>query len=195
MLSLLSVLMQGLMGSLIWSLQLYFYRDQYIYEYNFGTAKERPILSTRESLSCFEHLLPSLTACCAGRRSSSVPSNVPGPRTLSYNSANKLQHCVLLYTDQDGSYELYVFPKDKESAGTGGGDKGESKGQEARAWDSEAMALRGYGKCAVWVSRNRFAVLDKQRQVRVRFAVPSAPGVLGIDLCPIACPLYSHRST
>ncbi|KAJ7564293.1 hypothetical protein O6H91_02G011500 [Diphasiastrum complanatum] len=64
-----------------------------------------------------------------------------GPRTLAYNPA---ESAVLICSDVDGgSYELYVIPKD-----TGG----KSETQEAK---------RGLGASAVFVARNRFAVLDK----------------------------------
>jgi len=99
----------------------YFYKDQYIYEYVYKTGRENPILSTR--------------------RRGSMESE---PRTLSYNSSNKSQHCVLL--SNEDNYELYTFPK-----GEDGGEKSES--------------ARGFAKCAVFVSRNRFAILDKSRTV------------------------------
>lgn len=66
------------------------------------------------------------------------------PRALSYNPA---EHCVLITSPQDGgTYELYSLPK-----GQGTGDAAESK--------------RGAGNSAVFVARNRFAVLDKPGQV------------------------------
>ncbi|KND01360.1 coatomer subunit alpha [Spizellomyces punctatus DAOM BR117] len=65
------------------------------------------------------------------------------PRALSYNPA---EHCVLITTPQDGgSYELYNLPR-----GQGSGESVESK--------------RGVGQSAIFVARNRFAVLDKPGQ-------------------------------
>eukprot|EP00898_Chlorokybus_atmophyticus_P004028 jgi/Chlat1/4626/Chrsp3S05583 len=64
-----------------------------------------------------------------------------GPRSLSYNPA---ESAVLITSDIDGgSYELYNVPKD----GTARQDTAEAK--------------RGLGSSAVFVARNRFAVLDK----------------------------------
>ena len=74
------------------------------------------------------------------RRPGSTGAN-QNPRSLSYNPA---ENAVLLCSDVDGgSYELYVIPKDST---------GRSETQEAK---------RGQGSSAVFVARNRFAVLDK----------------------------------
>ena len=72
-----------------------------------------------------------------------------GPRTLSYSPT---ENAVLVCSDVDGgSYELYVIPKD---IGRG---------------DSAQEAKRGSGGSAVFVARNRFAVLDKSNnQVLVK---------------------------
>ncbi|KXS19763.1 coatomer subunit alpha [Gonapodya prolifera JEL478] len=68
------------------------------------------------------------------------------PRTLSYNPAER---AVLVCSPVDGgTYELFNLPKDI--------------GGEPR--DNTAEAKRGQGHNAVFVARNRFAVLDKQNQ-------------------------------
>ncbi|XP_062098492.1 coatomer subunit alpha-1-like [Humulus lupulus] len=65
-----------------------------------------------------------------------------GAKTLSYSPT---ENAVLICSDVDaGSYELYIIPKD--SAGRG---------------ESMQEAKRGSGGSAVFVARNRFAVLDK----------------------------------
>ncbi|KAG1362151.1 coatomer subunit alpha-1 [Cocos nucifera] len=75
------------------------------------------------------------------RRPGSVNLN-QGPRTLSYSPT---ENAVLLCSDADGgSYELYIVPRD--SAGRG---------------DYMQEARKGSGGSAVFVARNRFAVLDK----------------------------------
>ncbi|CAL8462821.1 g2355 [Coccomyxa elongata] len=72
------------------------------------------------------------------RRVGSTGTN-SGPRTLSYNPA---ENAVLLTSDQDGgSYELYLIPKDANG--------------------SAVDPKRGMGASAVFIARNRFAVLDK----------------------------------
>lgn len=104
---------------------LFYYKDQYIYEYNFKTDKECLILRRQRG----------------GSNDSA--------RTLKYNTGNRSQHNILLCSDSDASYELYTFAKGTE-------------GQDAQS------AQKGMGKCAVFVSRNRFAVLDKSRQVLLK---------------------------
>merc|ERR1711969_398110 len=68
-------------------------------------------------------------------------SSAPPPRSLSYNPADS---GVLITSAIDGgTYELY---------GGGGGGEG----------------YRGQGLAAVFVARNKFAVLDKQHQILVK---------------------------
>lgn len=75
------------------------------------------------------------------RRPGSVSLN-QGPRTLSYSPTEK---AVLICSDVDGgSYELYLVSKD----GVGRGD-------------AVLDAKKGTGGSAVFIARNRFAVLDK----------------------------------
>ncbi|CAN6480928.1 unnamed protein product [Victoria cruziana] len=83
------------------------------------------------------------------RRPGSTTLN-QGPRTLSYSPT---ENAVLICSDVDGgSYELYIVPKD-------------SVGRS----DTNQDAKRGAGGCALFVARNRFAVLDKSNnQVLVK---------------------------
>eukprot|EP00262_Sarcandra_glabra_P020952 TRINITY_DN854_c0_g2_i1.p1 TRINITY_DN854_c0_g2~~TRINITY_DN854_c0_g2_i1.p1 ORF type:complete len:1231 (-),score=237.04 TRINITY_DN854_c0_g2_i1:419-4111(-) len=77
------------------------------------------------------------------RRPGSTTLN-QGPRTLSCNYS-PIENAVLVCSEADGgSYELYMVPKD--SVGRG---------------DTVQEAKRGSGGSAIFVSRNRFAVLDK----------------------------------
>ncbi|KAK4802969.1 hypothetical protein SAY86_001172 [Trapa natans] len=86
-----------------------------------------------------------------------IPIRRPGstslnqsPRALSYSPT---ENAVLICSDVDGgSYELYVIPKDSIARG-----------------DSVPDAKRGSGGSAVFVARNRFAVLDRSsNQVLVK---------------------------
>ncbi|KAF5734723.1 coatomer subunit alpha-1 [Tripterygium wilfordii] len=78
-----------------------------------------------------------------------IPIRRPGstslnqsPRTLSYSPT---ENAVLLCSDVDGgSYELYVIPRDNIGRG-----------------DNMQEAKRGIGGSAVFIARNRFAVLEK----------------------------------
>jgi coatomer subunit alpha len=87
------------------------------------------------------------------RRSSSnnTPGIGGGPRHLTYNVFNKAENNVLITSDADGgSYELITF----------GNDFGSS---------SEAKDVRrGSGMSAVFLARDRFAVLDKSRQIMIK---------------------------
>mmetsp|Transcript_20485 Transcript_20485/g.28610 ORF Transcript_20485/g.28610 Transcript_20485/m.28610 type:complete len:1253 (+) Transcript_20485:76-3834(+) len=78
------------------------------------------------------------------RRSSRINEK---PRTLIYNYSNRQQHCVLLLFEPMGTYELHVSEKKR------GGDF------------SRQTTHKGFAKSAAFVSRNRFAVLDKNRQI------------------------------
>ncbi|KAK4365107.1 hypothetical protein RND71_016465 [Anisodus tanguticus] len=73
-----------------------------------------------------------------------------GPRTLSYSPT---ENATLICSDVDGgSYELYIIPKDSYGRG-----------------DTVQDAKRGSGGSAVFVARNRFAVLEKStNQVLVK---------------------------
>ncbi|PNH11699.1 Coatomer subunit alpha-1 [Tetrabaena socialis] len=74
------------------------------------------------------------------RRAGSAGAN-QGPKTLAYNPA---ENALLITSDVDGgSYELYAIPK------------------EAARGDTAPDAKRGLGTSAVFIARNRFAVLDK----------------------------------
>ncbi|CAH1422297.1 unnamed protein product [Lactuca virosa] len=73
-----------------------------------------------------------------------------GPRSLSYSPT---ENAVLICSEVDGgSYELYIIPKDSVTRG-----------------DAIQEAKRGVGGSAVFVARNRFAVLEKStNQVLVK---------------------------
>jgi coatomer protein complex subunit alpha (xenin) len=74
-----------------------------------------------------------------------------GPRSLSYNTLNSAENNVLLCFDADGgTYELLCFAKNSSA---------QVESQESR---------RGAGLAAVFVARNRFAVLDKNRQILIK---------------------------
>lgn len=70
------------------------------------------------------------------------------PRTLSYNPAERA--VVLTISSDNGLFELASLPKDTV---------GEVK-------DSSTDGKRGSGQAAIFVARNRFAVLNKSTQVR-----------------------------
>lgn len=74
-----------------------------------------------------------------------------GARSLLYNSFNKADNTVLILSDlEGGSYELITFSTDS----TGSGDAQDVK--------------RGSALAAIFVARDKFAVLDKSRQLLVK---------------------------
>lgn len=69
-------------------------------------------------------------------------------RTLAYNAAERA--VLVTVSVEGGVFELYNLPAPDERAAV------------------ESECKRGPGKCAVWVARNRFAVLEKGGQVVIR---------------------------
>ena len=110
---------------------LYYVKDRYLRTFDFGTNRDNPVLSLRRANAN------------GGGGGSSLP------RMLSYNPA---ENAVIMTYDAGarggggggeggGSYEMYMIPSDGAQ--------------------SDAEAKRGAGINAVFVARNRFAVLDK----------------------------------
>ncbi|WOL05641.1 coatomer subunit alpha-1-like [Canna indica] len=116
----------------------------------FKLERERPAFSVSGDtlyyvkdrfLRFYEFLSQKDTQVVPIRRPGSVSLN-QGPRTLSFSPT---ESAVLICSDADGgSYELYIVPKD--IAGRG---------------DYMQDARKGAGASAVFIARNRFAVLDK----------------------------------
>lgn len=74
-----------------------------------------------------------------------------GPRALFHNSLNKSENNVLILSDSDGgSYELMSFATDNTNS---------NDGQEIR---------RGAAISVAFVARDRFAVLDKSKQLLIK---------------------------
>ncbi|KAK4490292.1 hypothetical protein RD792_000959 [Penstemon davidsonii] len=124
----------------------------------FKLERERPAFSLSGDslfyvkdrfLRAFEYSTQKDTQLIPIRRPGSNTLN-QGPRTLSYSPT---ENAVLVCSDIDGgSYELYVVPKDSYGRG-----------------DMVQEAKRGVGGSAVFVARNRFAVLEKSsNQVLVK---------------------------
>ncbi|KAL7117402.1 hypothetical protein ACP275_03G070000 [Erythranthe tilingii] len=124
----------------------------------FKLERERPAFSVSgESLfyvkdrflRTFEYSTQKDTQLIPIRRPGSNTLN-QGPRTLSYSPT---ESALLVCSDVDGgSYELYIIPKDSYGRG-----------------DTVQDAKRGVGGSAVFVARNRFAVLEKStNQVLVK---------------------------
>ncbi|KAL4186710.1 hypothetical protein AMTRI_Chr09g15360 [Amborella trichopoda] len=92
-------------------------------------------------LRCYEFSSQKDNQVIPIRRPGSTSLN-QSPRTLSYSPT---ENALLVCSDvEGGSYELYIVPKDSMGRG-----------------DTSQEAKRGVGGSAVFVARNRFAVLDK----------------------------------
>ena len=114
----------------------------------FKLERERPAYATHGSMlyyikdryiRSYDYATQRDNPLAAIRRNPSALYN-QGPRTLSYNPA---ENAVLVQTDvEGGTWELYSLPREG--------------GREA-----VADAKRGAGNAAVFIARNRFAVLDK----------------------------------
>ena len=101
-------------------------------------------------------------------------------RSLSYNPAESA--ALLTYDDAEGGgYELYPVPRDSGAAGGGG----RGSAVAASSSDPSPEPRRGAGAGAVFVARNRFAVLDREANLiaiknlrnETTKAVPSPLGV------------------
>ena len=92
-----------------------------------------------------------------------------GPRHMEYNMLNKNENNVLITSDvEGGTYELLTFATDSAGAGDA---------QDVR---------RGVGLSAVFIARDRFVVLDKNRQLLVKnfqneVVKKSNPPLAGVD--------------
>ncbi|KAH9623186.1 hypothetical protein KSS87_016868 [Heliosperma pusillum] len=124
----------------------------------FKLERERPAFSVSGDalfyakdrfLRYFEFSTQQDTQVAPIRRPGSTSLN-QGPKTLSYSPT---ENAVLVCSDVDGgSYELYVVPKDTFGRG-----------------DVAQEGKRGVGGSAVFIARNRFAVLDRSsNQVLVK---------------------------
>ncbi|WOG91978.1 hypothetical protein DCAR_0311234 [Daucus carota subsp. sativus] len=124
----------------------------------FKLERERPAFSVSGDclyyvkdrfLRFYEYSTQKETQVIPIRRPGSTSLN-QGPKTLSYSPT---ENAVLISSDlEGGSYELYIIPKDSFGRG-----------------DSVQEAKRGLGGSAVFVARNRFAVLEKSsNQVLVK---------------------------
>ncbi|KAI4375695.1 hypothetical protein MLD38_013534 [Melastoma candidum] len=124
----------------------------------FKLERERPAFAVSgDSLFYIKERFLRFYEFSSQRDTQVIPIRRPGstntnqsPRTVSYSPT---ENVVLICSDVDGgSYELYIIPKDSISRG-----------------DSVPEAKRGAGGSAVFVARNRFAVLDRSsNQVLVK---------------------------
>jgi coatomer protein complex subunit alpha (xenin) len=118
---------------------LLFIKDRSVRAHDYATGKDSLILSIRR-------------AAPGGAAAASAASNVV--RSIHYNEAESM---LLVCTDAEGgTYELYAVPR------PGGG------APNAPATADGGECKRGLGTSGVFVARQRFAVLDKTRQILIK---------------------------
>lgn len=80
---------------------------------------------------------------------------------MSFNPAENAVLLSVRTTNPDNStYDLYIIPKEQQEKGGGGGGGGDEI--------PEAESKRASGFTALWVARNRFAVLDRNHQLIIK---------------------------
>lgn len=135
---------------------LVYTKDRFLRMLDFNNGRDMPLVAVRQApASLFDNVggmggFGSSALFGGGVGAGGASAFQPPPRSMSYNAA---EHAVLLNHDADGgSYELYTnLPR------TG------SNGAEALV-----EPRKGSGVSAVFVGRNRFATLDKGREIIVR---------------------------
>jgi len=122
----------------------YYVKDRYLRLLEFNNGKDVPLLSLR--------------------RSSTTVSGIGGnPRSLSYNFLNKQEHNLLVLYDSDGGYYELVTIGSTDSAN---GSTFSSSTAESNTAQDIKRGANTLG--AVFIARDKFIVLDKQRQLNVK---------------------------
>ena len=118
--------------------RLYFVRGRELVLYDYGTSRERPIANLRRP----------------GQTFAQTDGIGNSPRHLAFNSYNPKEGNVLVCSEVEGGiYEIITFPLE-------GGNAGGAVANEGKR-----------GAClgaAVFIANNRFAILDKSRQIVIK---------------------------
>ncbi|GBG32531.1 Coatomer subunit alpha-1 [Hondaea fermentalgiana] len=118
--------------------ELYYVKDRYLRRYEYGSSEDSVQVSLRRG---------SGTSTAGG-------SIGTAPRSLIFNSLNPAEINILVLSDiEGGSYELVTLPK-STSGGAVASEVPDSK--------------RGQALGVAFVARNRFAVLDRSRQILIK---------------------------
>lgn len=154
--------------------RLFYVKDRYLRLHEYASGRDVPLVSLRRG------------GMAGGGAGAGVLGNVI--RTLHYNTFNPAEHNVLVLSDTDGgTYELmYVRARAREEGErTHAMDRWShsrpshaprpthkhstftTDGAGAQGQDAQDVK-RGSGLAAVFVARNRFAVLDKARQLLIK---------------------------
>ncbi|KAA8491996.1 Coatomer subunit alpha [Porphyridium purpureum] len=132
--------------------RLIYVKDRYARALDFDNGRDTPMFALagkQGGASGSGSGLDSMMGDFGGMVSSGGAARPIKARSMSYNAQ---ENAILLnYDAEGGSYELYVVPK---GSGSGG--------------ENVVEPRRGFGSCAVFVGRNRFASLEQGKTVVVR---------------------------
>lgn len=138
---------------------LVYTKDRFLRMLDFHNGRDMPLVAIRQASASIFDTMGAMGiggfgagAALFGAPSSSHPSSaLQGPaRSMSYNAA---EHAVLLNHDADGgTYELYTNLPKMGQTGT----------------ETIAEPRKGSGVSAVFVGRNRFATLEKGKEIVIR---------------------------
>lgn len=119
--------------------ELYYVKDRYLRRYEYGSSEDSVQVSLRRG---------SGTSTAGG-------SIGTAPRNLVMNAHNPAEINILVLSDVDGgTYELVSLPKSSSGGGAVATEVPDSK--------------RGQALGVAFVARNRFAVLDRSRQILIK---------------------------
>lgn len=121
--------------------ELYYIKDErYLRKYEYSTGEDAVQLSLRRSSA-----------------SGSTTGLGNAPRSLVYNNMNSAEVNILVCSDAEGgTYELVTLPKEGASGGN------------ANSMGESHDSKRGQGLSACFVARNRFAVLDRSKNILIK---------------------------
>ena len=122
--------------------QLFMIRDRFLRWIEYKSGRDVPLVTIRRS----------------NNSSTSINSLNINPRSLEYNRHNPAETNILIYSKVDGgTYELFCLPSDNEAMSS-----------TASRGTINQESKRGSCLSVVFISRNRFAVLEKNRQISIK---------------------------
>lgn len=127
----------------------FYIRDRYLRVYDFTSGKDLPLASLRRSSSTI------------------TPGIGGGPRSLLYNSLNKNEYNFLILSDiEGGSYELLTLSNIESLIHSSSSNA--SNANSTISINESQDIRRGSAISAVFISRDRFIILDKSKQIIVK---------------------------
>lgn len=126
----------------------FYVKDKYLRQLEFKNGKDVPLLSLRRSASV------------------STPGIGGNPRSLAYNFLNKQeQNLLVVYDSEGGSYELITLHGSEHSSGSSSFSTS-AAGDNSNGSQDIRRGTNSLG--AVFIARDKFIVLDRQRNLWVK---------------------------